>query len=97
LRRFVKPSLGGEAFETEPPVVFFPLDPKKRHLQWATWSVFGSSETGGLSEDPKKRHHESQNWRSFGFAVSQALLALACCVQDAGKIGSGIAKFDGSE
>ena len=72
LRRFVKPSLGGKAFETEPPIVFFPLD-------------------------PKKRHHESQNWRSFDFAVSQALLALACCVQDAGKIGSGIAKFDGSE
>jgi hypothetical protein len=97
LRRFVKLSLGGETFKSEPPVVFFPLDPKKRHLQWATWSNFGSSETGGLSEDPKKRHHESQNRRSFGFAVSQALLALACCVQDAGKIGSGIAKFDGSE
>ena len=96
LRRFVKPSLGGKAFKTEPPVVFFPLDPKKRHLHWATWWVFGSSQ-GGLSEDPKKRHHESQNRRSFGFAVSQALLALACCVQDAGKIGSGIAKFDGSE
>ena len=31
LRRFVKPSLGGKAFKTEPPVVFFPLDPKKRH------------------------------------------------------------------
>jgi len=43
LRRFVKPSLGGKAFKTEPPIVFFPLDPKKRHLQWATWSVFGSS------------------------------------------------------
>ena len=52
-------------FKTEPPVVFFPLDPKKRHLQWATWSVFGSSETGGLSEDPKKRHlPERQNRRS---------------------------------
>ena len=89
-RRFVKPSLGGKAFKTEPPVVFFPLDPKKRHLQWATWSIFGSSETGGLSEDPKKRHlPERQNRRSFGFAVSPALLALACCVQDAGKIGSG--------
>ena len=80
LRRFVKPSLGGKAFKSEPPVVFFPLDPKKRHLHWATWSIFGSSETGGLSEDPKKRHHESQNWRSFGFAVSQALLALALCL-----------------
>ena len=79
LRRFVKPSLGGKAFKSEPPIVFFPLDPKKRHLHWATWSIFGSSETGGLSEDPKKRHHESQNWRSFGFAVSQALLALALC------------------
>jgi hypothetical protein len=44
LRRFVKPSLGGKAFKSEPPVVFFPLDPKKRHLHWATWSVFGSSE-----------------------------------------------------
>jgi hypothetical protein len=80
LRRFVKPSLGGKAFKSEPPVVFFPLDPKKRHHQWATWWVFGSSETGGLSEDPEKRHHESQNWRSFGFAVSQALLALALCL-----------------
>ena len=80
LRRFVKPSLGGKAFKSEPPVVFFPLDPKKRHLHWATWSIFGSSETGGLSEDPKKRHlPERQNRRSFGFAVSQALLALALC------------------
>ena len=43
LGRFVKPSLGGKAFETEPPIVFFPLDPKKRHLHWATWWVFGSS------------------------------------------------------
>ena len=43
LRRFVKPSLGGKAFKTEPPTVFFSLDPKKRHLQWASWSVFGSS------------------------------------------------------
>jgi hypothetical protein len=51
-----------------------------------------------LQPDPaRERSHESQNRRSFGFAVSQALLALACCVQDAGKIGSGIAKFDGSE
>ena len=60
LRRFVKPSLGGKAFKTEPPVVFFPLDPKKRHLHWATWSVFRSSEEppGGLSEDPKKRHQK---------------------------------------
>ena len=82
LRRFVKPSLGGKAFKSEPPIVFFPLDPKKRHLQWATWSIFGSSETGGLSEDPKKRHlPERQNRRSFGFAVSQALLALACCLK----------------
>ena len=73
LRRFVKPSLCGETFESEPPIVFFPLDPKKRHLHWATWWVFGSSETGGLSEDPKKRHlPERQNRRSFGFAVSQA-------------------------
>ena len=69
LRRFVKPSLGGKAFKTEPPTkirtVFFPLDPKKRHHQWATWSIFGSSETGGLSEDPKKRHlPERQNRRS---------------------------------
>ena len=88
LRRFVKPSLGGKAFKSEPPIVFFPLDPKKRHLHWATWSIFGSSK-GGVSEDPKKRQYESQNWRSFGFAVYQALLALACCVQDAGKIGSG--------
>jgi hypothetical protein len=80
LRRFLKPSLGGETFKSEPPIVFFPLDPKKRHLHWATWSNFGSSETGGLSEDPKKRHHESQNWRSFGFAVSPALLALALCL-----------------
>ena len=30
-------------FKSEPPVVFFPLDPKKRHLHWATWWVFGSS------------------------------------------------------
>ena len=44
LRRFVKPSLGGKAFKSEPPTVFFPLDPKKRHHQWATWSIFGSSE-----------------------------------------------------
>ena len=44
LRRFVKPSLGGKAFKSEPPVVFFPLDPKKRHLHWATWSIFGSSD-----------------------------------------------------
>ena len=44
LRRFVKPSLCGETFKTEPPIVFFPLDPKKRHHQWATWSVFGSSD-----------------------------------------------------
>ena len=43
LRRFVKPSLGGKAFKSEPPIVFFPLDPKKRHLHWATWWVFGSS------------------------------------------------------
>jgi hypothetical protein len=51
--------------KSEPPVVFFPLDPKKRHLHWATWWVFGSSETGGLSEDPKKRHlPERQNRRS---------------------------------
>jgi hypothetical protein len=80
LRRFVKPSLGGKAFKSEPPIVFFPLDPKKRHLHWATWSIFGSSETGGLSEDPKKRHlPERQNRRSFGFAVYQAVLALALC------------------
>jgi hypothetical protein len=66
--------------KSEPPVVFFPLDPKKRHLHWATWSVFGSSETGGLCEDPKKRHlPERQNRRSFGFAVYQAVLALALC------------------
>ena len=78
LRHFSKPSLGEKAFETVPPIVFFPLDPKKRHLQWATWWVFGSSK-GGLSEDPKKRHHESQNRRSFGFAVYQAVLALALC------------------
>ena len=26
-----------------PRLVFFPLDPKKRHLHWATWWVFGSS------------------------------------------------------
>ena len=58
LRRFVKPSLGGKAFKTEPPIVFFPLDPKKRHLHWATWSFFGSSDPGGLSEDPKKRHQK---------------------------------------
>ena len=44
LRHFSKPSLGEKAFETEPPIVFFPLDPKKRHLQWATWWVFGSSD-----------------------------------------------------
>ena len=43
LRHFSKPSLGGKAFKTEPPIVFFPLDPKKRHLHWATWWVFGSS------------------------------------------------------
>ena len=78
LRHSRKPSLGGKAFKTERPTVFFPLDPKKRHLHWATWSIFGSSQ-GGVSEDPKKRHHESQNRRSFGFAVSQALLALALC------------------
>ena len=46
-----------KAFETEPPIVFFSLDPKKRHLQWATWWVFGSSQAG-LSEDPKKRHQK---------------------------------------
>ena len=79
LRRFVKPSLGGKAFKSEPPVVFFPLDPKKRHLQWATWSFFGSSK-GGVSEDPKKRHHESQNRGASAFAVYQALLALALCL-----------------
>jgi hypothetical protein len=64
--------------KSEPPVVFFPLDPKKRHLHWATWWVFGSSETGGLSEDPKKRHQKSQNPRSFGFAVSQAFSRWHC-------------------
>ena len=44
-RRFVRPSLGGETFKSELPVVFFNLDPKKRHLHWATWWVFGSSES----------------------------------------------------
>ena len=48
-----------------------PLDPKKRHLQWATWWVFGSSETGGLSEDPKKRHRRKlQKARSAATALS---------------------------
>ena len=85
LGRFVKPSLGGKAFETEPPIVFFPLDPKKRHLQWATWWVFGSSETGGLSEDPKKRHQKLRKPAKLRLCRSQALLPLAWCFQDAGK------------
>jgi hypothetical protein len=41
LRRFVKPSLGGKAFKSEPPVVFFPLDPKKRHHESQNWRSFG--------------------------------------------------------
>ena len=82
LWHFSKPSLGGKAFETEPPIVFFCLDPKKRHLQWATWWVFGSS--GGLSEDPKKRHQKLRKPAELRLCRSQALLALACCFQDAG-------------
>ncbi len=72
LRRFVKPSLGGKAFKSEPPVVFFPLDPKKRHLHWATWSILGSSETGGLSEDPKnlKTLYRSSSQRAEGWESS---------------------------
>ena len=85
LRHFSKPSLGEKAFETEPPIVFFPLDPKKRHLQWATWWVFGSSETGGLSEDPKKRHQKLRKPAKLRLCRSQALLPLAWCFQDAGK------------
>ena len=80
-----KPSLGEKAFETEPPIVLFPLDPKKRHLQWATWWVFGSSETGGLSEDPKKRHQKLRKPAKLRLCRSQALLPLAWCFQDAGK------------
>ena len=74
-----------KSFETEPPVVFSPLDPKKRHLQWATWWVFGSSETGGLSEDPKKRHQKLRKPAKLRLCRSQALLPLAWCFQDAGK------------
>ena len=97
LRRFVKPSLGGKAFKTEPPVVFFSLDPKKRHLQWATWSVFGSSK-GGLSEDPKKRHQKLRKPGELRLCRSQASRA-GMFLQDAGKIGSArtLAEFDGSE
>ena len=81
LGRFVKPSLGGKAFETEPPIVFFPLDPKKRHHHWATWWVFGSSETsGGLLEDPKKRHQKLRKPGELRLCRSPALLALALCL-----------------
>ena len=80
LGRFVKPSLGVKAFETEPPIVFFPLDPKKRPLQWATWWVFGSSETGGLSEDPNKRHQKLRKPGELRLCRSPALLALALCL-----------------
>ena len=80
-----------------PPIVFFSLDPKKRHLQWATWSDFGSSQ-GGLSEDPKKRHQKLRKPAELRLCrFSGPSRAGVCCVQDAGKIGSGIAKFDGSE
>jgi len=84
-----KPSLGGKAFETEPPIVFFPLDPKKRHLQWATWWVSGSSEIGGLSEDPKKRHQKLRKPGELRICRSQALLPLACCFQRGKLAGSG--------
>ena len=79
LRRFVKPSLGGKAFKSEPPVVFFPLDPKKRHLQWATWSVFGSSEDHRVAFPKIRKSATRIEKTGFGFAVSQALLALALC------------------
>ena len=80
LRHSRKPSLGGKAFKTERPTVFFPLDPKKRHLHWATWWVFGSSETGGLSEDPKKRHQKLRKPAELRLCRSPALLALALCL-----------------
>ena len=60
LRHFSKPSLGEKAFETEPPIVFFPLDPKKRHLHWATWWVFGSSENHRVAF-PKIRKSATRN------------------------------------
>ncbi len=90
LRRFVKPSLGGKAFKSEPPIVFFPLDPKKRHLHWATWWVFGSSDLWWpfrrSEKAPPPRKTKPAELRPCRFS---GLLALACCVQDAGKIGSG--------
>jgi hypothetical protein len=97
LPRFVKPSLGGKAFKSEPPVVFFPLDPKKRHLHWATWSIFGSSDLWWPFRRSEKAPPEITKPAELRLCRFSCLLALACCVQDAGKIGSGIAKFDGSE
>ena len=82
LRRFVKPSLGGKAFKTEPPVVFFPLDPKKRHLHWATWSNFGSSDWWRFRRS-EKAPPEIEKTGSFGFAVPGPFRA--GIVFDAGK------------
>ena len=69
-----------------PRLVFFPLDPKKRHLQWATWWVFRSSERppGGLSEDPKKRHQKLRKPGELRLCRSQASRA-GMFLQDAGK------------
>ena len=90
LRHSRKPSLGGKAFKTERPTVFFPLDPKKRHLHWATWWVFGSSKDlwwpFRRSEKAPPRITKPAELRLCRFS---GLLALTCCVQDAGKIGSG--------
>ncbi len=62
-----------------PPVVFFSLDPKKRHLQWATWSVFGSSQ-GGVSEDPKKRHQKLRKPAELRLCRFPGPSALALCL-----------------
>ena len=71
------------------PDSFLSLDPKKRHLQWATWWVSGSSETGGLSEDPKKRHQKLRKPGELRICRYQALLPLACCFQRGKLAGSG--------
>jgi hypothetical protein len=65
LRHSRKPSLGGKAFKTERPTVFFPLDPKKRHLHWATWWVFGSSDRP-LVAFPKIRKSATTNLKTGG-------------------------------
>ena len=67
-----------------PRLVFFPLDPKKRHLHWATWSVFGSSK-GGLSEDPKKRHQKLRKPGELRLCRSQASRAGMFLLERRGK------------